>query len=56
MGASRYDHLIEIGLNHATRDGKQGRQSTGVRAWFAFLEEEGGLLLALDLILVAGGR
>ena len=43
MGASKYDHLVGIGLDHATRDGKRGRMSTGVRAWFAFVEEQGGL-------------
>jgi hypothetical protein len=35
----RLDDLIELGLDHASADGKRGRQYTGVRAWFAFCED-----------------
>ena len=34
------DNLINLGIDNATVDGKRGRDSTGVRAWFAFAEDE----------------
>ena len=33
------DQLVEEALNMATADGKRGRNSTGVRAWVAFVED-----------------
>ena len=37
------DRLINLGLDHASADGKRGRQHSGVRAWFAFWQDEMGM-------------
>ena len=34
------DRLVNAGLDQASRDGKRGRTHTGVKAWFAFTEDE----------------
>lgn len=34
------DELIHLGLDHASADGHRGRLHSGVKAWFAFMEDE----------------
>jgi hypothetical protein len=35
----RLDEIIERALDYATADRSRGRNSTGVRAWFAFCQD-----------------
>ena len=36
------DQLIHLGLDHASADGSRGRTHSGVRAWFAFTQDQMG--------------